>query len=188
MWMRRSVSIRRIPFTVGRSALSARTAYPLAIRFSMTSARVAGVPMPFSWSTAAKFSSSICLPAFSMRDSRRASVMRAGGFVSSATISGSLLRTLTPVASLLPGTSGRRPLVRSSVALAGNTARQPGTSSDRSRVRNRSPPTSVTRSTRSHTAGGWNAPKKRRATRSNTRRSSPLSAAVGSSPVGMMAK
>ena len=50
----------------------------------MMSARVAGVPIPFSWSTAARSSSSICLPAFSISESRRASVMRGGGLVCSA--------------------------------------------------------------------------------------------------------
>jgi hypothetical protein len=73
------------------------------------SARVAGVPMPFSCSAAARSSSSICLPAFSISDSRRASVMRGGGFVSSARISAASLRTSTPGASALPGARGCKP-------------------------------------------------------------------------------
>ena len=39
----------------------------------------------------------------------------------------------------------------------------------RARVRKRSPSTSVVRSTRSHSAGGWKSPRKRRATRSKRR-------------------
>ena len=153
----------------------------------MMSARVAGVPIPFSCRTAEKSSSSICWPAFSISESSRASVMRAGGLVSSASLFASSARTATSLASSAPGTSAGSGVSSSSLVSA-STERQPGTTSVRARVRKLSLAATVVRSTRSHCAGGWNAPKKRRATRSNRRLSSPVSGSRGIAPVGTIAK
>ena len=146
----------------------------------MMSARVAGVPMPFSCSTAAKSSSSICLPAFSISESSRASVMRAGGLVSSCArrrLEVAHRDVRWPRSAPAPAAAAaRRPRRR---RRSGSTLRQPGSTSVRARVRNCSSPTVLVRSTRSHSAGGWKAPRKRRTTRSKRRLSSPESGAGG---------
>ena len=85
-------------------------------------------------------------------------------------------------------TSGGSSALPFSSLTGGSTARQPSSLSERARERKLSPSTSVTRSTRSHSAGGWKAPRKRRITRSNRRLSSPVSGSPGRVPVGMIAK
>ncbi len=80
--------------------------------------------------------------------------MRGGGRVSSASSSASGARTGTPRASSAPGRRGARTDCSSSSPDPGSTTRQPGSWSERARVRKRSPATSLVRSTRSHTAGG----------------------------------
>ena len=69
---------RLIPFFVGKSCLPLRSTKPEFTSFSMTAARVAGVPNPLR--SASAFVSS--LPACSIADKRLASVWGFGGCVS----------------------------------------------------------------------------------------------------------
>ena len=79
--IRLKTSTKRIPFDVALKDLPKRLTYSLAIKFSIISARVAGVPIPLSLRTSAISSSAMERPQCSIKESNFASVRRAGGFV-----------------------------------------------------------------------------------------------------------
>ena len=89
-----------MPFAVARKAFPVRAMYSLITKFSMISARVAGVPMPFSFRAPAISSSLTDLPACSINPSNFASVRRGAGFVAFSVDKNSSAPTLTvPVGS-----------------------------------------------------------------------------------------
>ena len=81
--------------------------YPLDSNFSIVSARVAGVPNPLPAIASAKSSSWMSLPAFSIRERRRASLIRAGGFDFSSLQSCDVMFASGSSSEIVPHPSGK---------------------------------------------------------------------------------
>ena len=125
----------------------ARRMYPRSTNFSMVSARVAGVPNPFSFSAAARSSSSMCFPACSISRNNPASLSRPFGFDRSSLNSNSLMSALQGFDGSVFQPSGKS-------CFFGRTALQPGVLIVLTSFRKRSPSIVAIRFCTSQTAGG----------------------------------
>ena len=159
----------------------ARRMYPRSTNFSIVSALVAGVPSPFSFIADAKSSSSMFLPACSIKRKSPASLSRPFGLERSSLNSKSLMSALHGFSGSVFHPSGRS-------CFLGRTALQPAVLMVRTSLRKRSPPSKAVRFWTSHTAGGYHDARKVRVIRSYNFLWSALGKPSGILPVGIMAK